>query len=314
MNNLNKKKIAQIGSGFVGLAAGKGFAGKGHGIFFYDVKPEVIRKLQMEGFRADHIENLSKMKNKDLDFILISVPTPTIEGKVSLKFLEDTLQDLGKYLQKAKNFPVFVVRSTVLPGTTEELVIPALEKISGKKYGIDFGVGMNPEFLREARAEEDFANPWMTVIGANDKKTGDLLMELYRPFDGPITPMSIKEAEMTKYAHNLLNATKISFFNEMRIVNERMGIDSDLEFRTVVKSAEAIWNPEYGIKNFGPYGGSCLPKDTSGFFTWTMEKFNLELPVLKGTIQTNEIIKKSRLPMCIEQECRALRIMTIAKQ
>lgn len=313
MNNINKKKIAQVGSGFVGKAAGKGFHNLGHEVWFYDVKPEVIKSLRDEGFHAEHIDSLSKAKKKDFDFFMISVPTPSVEGRVVLDYLKSSLEDMGRYLSKTNHYAVFVVRSTVPPGTTEEVVIPALERVSGKKHGVDFGVSMNPEFLREVSAEQDFANPWMTVVGANDAATSLSLGELYRPFNSPITHMSIKEAEMTKYIHNLLNATKISFFNEMRVVSERMGIDPDLEFKTVIKSAEAMWNPEYGIKNFGPFGGSCLPKDTSGFFTWAKEKFNLELPVLKGTIRTNEIIKKNRIPMCIGQGCRAISIFKMPK-
>lgn len=313
MRNTHKKRIAQIGSGFVGKAAGKGFHGMGHDVVFYDVKPEVIATLQTEGFQVDHIDNFSKNKKLDFDFVMISVPTPTINGKVSLDYLGTALHELGMYLRKTKHFPVFVVRSTVPPGTTEEFVIPMLEKESGKTYKVDFGVAMNPEFLREVSAEKDFAHPWMTVVGANDEKSKLSLDELYVPFKAPITDMSIKEAEMTKYIHNLFNATKISFFNEIRVVSERMGIDPELEFKTAVKSAEAIWNPEYGTKNFGAYGGSCLPKDTTGFFTWAMEKFNLELPVLKGTIQMNEIVKKSRLPMCIGQGCKALSLPRMSK-
>lgn len=313
MADVYRKKIALIGSGFVGGAAGKVLSEKGSDVFFYDVKPEVIEFLRSEGFNADHMSQLSK-KN-DFDFFMISVPTPTIKGRVSLDFVESAANDLGRYLKNAEKFPVFVLRSTVPPGTTEELLIKVLEKISGKEYRKDFGVCMNPEFLREAKAADDFAKPWIIVIGSDDGRSGKLLDELYQPFGSPIVHMSIKEAEMTKYAHNLLNATKISFFNEMRAVNDAMGIDPQLEFKTVVRSAEAIWNPEYGTKDFGPFGGSCLPKDTSGFFTWAKEKFNLELPVLKGTIQTNEAVKKARSPECAGKRCgEMLGLLKISRQ
>lgn len=291
ISDIKKKKIAIIGSGFVGKAAGKGFLGKGNEVVFYDVDTDVINRLRESGYQSDYITNLPKQN--DFDFIKISVPTPTVKNEVLLDYLKHALRDIGAYLRYAKKYTICVVRSTVPPGTTEDLVIKTLEEISGKKYKVDFGVSMNPEFLREATADEDFAKPWITVIGSNDEKTASLLNELYQPFRSPIVNMSITEAEMTKYAHNLLNATKISFFNEMRMVNEKMGIDPDLEFKTVVKSAEAIWNPEYGTKNFGPFGGSCLPKDTSGFFTLIKKKFKFEMPVLKGTIETNEMLKKA---------------------
>ncbi len=289
----NNNRVALIGSGFVGEAAGRGFHEKGNDVFFFDINKFVIAALQQAGFKADHISRLDDTSSF-FDFLLLSLPTPTIGGHTSLEFLKVALTDVGKYLKGASNYPVIVVRSTVPPGTTEDLVISILEKKSGKKIGRDFGVCMNPEFLREATAKEDFARPWIIVIGSNDERSRTRLHDLYAPFKSPIVHMSIKEAEMTKYVHNLLNATKISFFNEMRAVNEMMGIDSELEFKTVVKSAEAIWNPEYGTKDFGPFGGSCLPKDTSGFFSWVKDRHKMELPVLKGTIETNEWMKKNK--------------------
>lgn len=290
--NIKKIKVAIIGSGFVGEAAGRGLFEKGNEVVFYDIDRNVIESLRKAGFSAYHIGQLSE--ESDFNLFMISVPTPTIKKRVSLEFLKSALNDIGKYLKNAKNFAVIVIRSTVPPGTTEKLVVSILEKVSGKRYAQDFGVCMNPEFLREVSAREDFAHPWITVIGGNDEKSSKLLDALYKPFKSPIVHMSIKEAEMTKYVHNLLNATKISFFNEMRAVNESVGIDPELEFKTVVKSAEAIWNPEYGTKDLGPFGGSCLPKDTEGFHTWVKDEFKTELPVLKGTIETNELVRKAR--------------------
>jgi UDPglucose 6-dehydrogenase len=157
--------------------------------------------------------------------------------------------------------------------------------------GKDFGIAMNPEFLREVNAEKDFANPWIVVIGSNDAHTAQVLEKLYLPFNAPIIHMSIKEAEMMKYVHNIYNANKISFFNEMRMIAEKSGIDADKLFNTVIQSAEASWNKEYGIKNFGPYGGSCLPKDTRAFLSWTNENLKRKMPLLHAVIKVNEDLK-----------------------
>lgn len=292
MKKINSRKIAIIGSGIVGQATGKGFLKVGHEVLFFDKNHHIIESLKNEGYFADHIENIASSKNKDIEFFMISVPTPTKEGRVELIFLSDALHDLGKLLKKTKKVPVFVIRSTVPPGTTESLAVAILEKESGKKNGKGFGICMNPEFLREVSAEKDFSNPWMVVIGSNDKRAGLQLGMIYEKFKCPVVHMSLKEAEMMKYAHNLLNATKISFFNEMRIVGNKIGADPEVFFPVVVKSAEAMWNPEYGIKNFGPYGGVCLPKDTEAFFTWALETVNIEMPVLKGTIQANKLTQK----------------------
>lgn len=290
MGKNNRKKIAIVGSGVVGRASGKGLAKKGHEVVFFDVNPETIRSLNESGCRAKHIKTISE--EKGIDFFMLSVSTPTIRKRIRLRYLKSAVKEVGRAIGKLNNFPVVVIRSTVPPGTIEQQFIPLLEKISGKKAGEDFGITMNPEFLREASAAEDFLHPWLVVIGADAEPAGSLLGKLYEPFGAPIAFMPLKEAELMKYAHNLLNATKISFFNEMRLVGDRLGVDSDRVFKAVVKSAEAMWNPEYGTKNFGPFSGSCLPKDTAAFFTWALEKLDFEMPVLKGTLETNELLKK----------------------
>ena len=290
--NMKSKNIAIIGSGIVGQATGKGLIKAGHKVIFYDINPQIINSLREDGFKADHIKDLGKQKI-NTEFYLISVPTPTNEGHIELRYLEMALENLGKSMRKNKNFPIFVVRSTVPPGTTENLAVATLEKFSGKKNKKDFGICMNPEFLREVSAENDFINPWMVVIGSDDKESAKKLEKIYSNLKCPIVHVSLKEAEMMKYAHNLLNATKISFFNEMRLVGKKIDVDPEAIFPIVVKSAEAIWNPEYGIKNFGPYSGVCLPKDTEAFFTWTLETVHFEMPVLKGTIEVNKIMKEN---------------------
>jgi UDPglucose 6-dehydrogenase len=291
MNIFNSKKIAIIGSGVVGQATGKGLAKMGHKVFFYDVNQEVIRSLNDSGYWAAHIKTLPEKAADRIDILMVSVSTPTIDGHIELNYFKSALRDIGKFIAKANNFTLVVLRSTFPPGTTEYLAVPILEKFSGKKVETDFGICVNPEFLREVNAEKDFAHPWIVVIGADDQLSGHVLGKVYEPFGAPTFYVSLKEAEMMKYAHNLLNATKISFFNEMRLVGEEIGVNPDVIFPIVVKSAEAMWNPEYGIKNFGPYGGMCLPKDTQAFFTWALETLDFEMPVLKGTIQTNELMK-----------------------
>lgn len=292
MKKNDSKKIAVIGSGIVGQATGKGFLDAGHDVVFCDTNPEIVRSLSAEGYSAMEMKDFGDRHAEWIDFFMISVPTPTKNGRVELAFLESALSDLGRVIRKIKRKPVFVVRSTVPPGTTKNIAISTLEKFSGKKAGKDFGVCMNPEFLREVSAQDDFRNPWMIVVGSDDKVSGEALAGIYKSFKSPIVRMSLNEAEMMKYAHNLLNATKISFFNEMRIVAKSIGADPEVMFPVIVKSAEAMWNPSYGIKNLGPYGGVCLPKDTVAFHSWTLETLGYEMPVLAGTIKTNELMKE----------------------
>lgn len=182
-----------------------------------------------------------------------------------------------------------VVRSTVPPGTTEELIIPAVEEESGKRAGRDFGVCMNPEYLREATAQEDFSRPWLVTIGQLDERSGEALQALYAGYDCPVYRVGLREAEMQKYVHNVCNAAKISFFNEMRSMCDELNISADAVFALVAKSAEAMWNPAYGTKNLGPFSGMCLPKDTQAFYAWGKER-GLELPYLRAVIAVNEAL------------------------
>jgi UDPglucose 6-dehydrogenase len=183
-----------------------------------------------------------------------------------------------------------VVRSTVPPGTCEQVVVPLLEEISGKRAGEHFAVASNPEFLRSASAHEDFLSPWMTVIGSRSRRTAERLADLYRPFGGQIKIFSDPaEAELAKCAHNLFNAAKISFWNEMWLVARALGIPIDGIAQTVAYSAEGSVNPEYGIKAGSAYGGACLPKDAKGFLGFAAE-LGLEMPVLAGVIRVNEIM------------------------
>ena len=163
------KKIAIIGSGIVGSATGKGLIVKGHKVIFYDIKKEVIKTLKKQKLDARLADSLDV---KESDAFFLVVPTPTENEKINLKYMEEAARNLGKKLKNKQDYFLVVIRSTVLPGTTENKIIPILEKESGKKAGQDFGVVMNPEYLREKKAESDFKNPWIITIGALDRRSG----------------------------------------------------------------------------------------------------------------------------------------------
>ncbi|MEK9169465.1 MAG: GDP-mannose dehydrogenase, partial [Patescibacteria group bacterium] len=181
--------------------------------------------------------------------------------------------------------------STVLPGTTENIVIKEVEKMSGRKAGVDFGVCMNPEYLREKTAVEDSRKPWVTLIGELDKKSGDVLESIYKKFAKPIFHCSLMEAEMQKYIHNLYNAVKVTFYNEMRQIAKANGLDAEKMFKINALTAEGMWNPVYGIRDFGPYSGHCLPKDTQAFYNWA-QKNGYDIGLLKSTIDVNNNLMK----------------------
>jgi UDPglucose 6-dehydrogenase len=163
-----------------------------------------------------------------------------------------------------------------------------LEERSGKKAGEGFALASNPEFLRAVSAEKDFAHPWMTVIASRDEATLQRMTDLLTPFGGELrTFEDPASAELIKCAHNIFNATKISFWNEMWLVAQRLGVDLDGVASTVAKSAEGSINPKYGIRGGAPYGGMCLPKDTCGFLGFA-ETIGVEMPLLSAVVEVND--------------------------
>lgn len=290
-NDINPT-ICVIGPGIVGQATGKVFAYLGYETVFLGGNPEKTARLKKEGYKAYRRDELFD-GSYDFDISFFTVPTPTVDGKINLTAIESASVDLGKRLKKApKKYKVIVVKSTVPPGTTEEIVIPLLEKYSGRTSGVDFGVCMNPEYLREKTAYEDSLKPWVVVIGELDKKSGDLLEKVYKKFDCPIYRCTLKEAEMQKYVHNLFNSAKISFFNEMRHIGRLVGIDTEKIFKLTALSAEGMWNPKYGIRDMGPFQGSCLPKDTKAFLEWAGKR-NIKAELLETVIKVNEKLNRA---------------------
>jgi UDPglucose 6-dehydrogenase len=275
-----------IGSGVVGTATGKGFADTGHAVQFVDINQSRVEVLRREGFAASTTIDLSGPPA----FIFLTVPTPSTGAGYDLSFLDAAVHNVGEALRHAGAWHTVVVRSTVPPGTCENRVKPLLEQVSGRKVGDHFALASNPEFLRAASAREDFLMPWMTVIGSRSRRTVERLSSLYEGFGGELrTFSSPAEAEMVKCAHNLFNATKISFWNEMWKIGQRLGVGVDQVAATVARSAEGSINPEYGIKGGKPFGGACLPKDTQGFLGFAAD-LGLDMPVLEAVIRMNDVV------------------------
>jgi UDPglucose 6-dehydrogenase len=282
--------ICIIGPGVVGYATGKVLAENGFKVGFIGRNEEKSLNLRAQGFESHTFKNFPD-HHYDYDITFITVATPTINRKINLQPVLDAAEFLAGLLKHTKKYHLVVVKSTVLPGTTQKLVIKTIEKITGKKAGEDFGVCMNPEYLREVSAIEDSRKPWVTLIGQLDKKSGDMLESVYKTFTKDIFRCSLIEAEMQKYIHNLYNAVKITFFNEMRNVAEIIGADADRMFKLTALSCEGMWNPRYGIKNSGPFSGHCLPKDTQAFYDFC-DKNGIDADLLKSTINVNHKIMK----------------------
>jgi len=221
---------------------------------------------------------------------MLAVPTPAVNGKIVLDYIEAAALDVGRGLAKANAYITVVVRSTVPPTTTERRITPILEQASDKRAGVNFGVAMNPEFLRQASSEQDFARPWITVLGVSDRRTAEVLDALYRPFGALIVHCTPTEAEVIKYVSNVYNAVKISYFNEAHAICRQLGIDGNLVSAAVARSAESMWNPLYGTRGGVPYGGACLPKDTAGFMAFVREQ-DWDHLMLEAAIEVNDRLK-----------------------
>ncbi|HJZ47810.1 MAG TPA: NAD(P)-binding domain-containing protein [Roseiflexaceae bacterium] len=282
-------RMVIVGAGVVGQATGKGFAKKGHRVRYVDINPQAIERLRASGLDACIA---SEVDWPAVDVVMLAVSTPSVNDQIVLDYIEAAALDVGRGLAQIEHFMPVVVRSTVPPTTTQQRITPILERASGKRAGVDFGVAMNPEFLRAVSSEQDFARPWVTVLGTSDSHTAEILDQLYAPFGALIVRCTPTEAEMIKYVNNVYNALKISYFNEVHAICERLGIDSNLVGAAVARSAESMWNPLYGTRGGVPYGGACLPKDTVAFLQF-VRGLGMEHLILEATIEVNRSLQAS---------------------
>jgi UDPglucose 6-dehydrogenase len=292
-------KMAVIGTGYVGIISAVGWAGLGHDITCIDVDKEKIGKVKLgippifekdlEG-RLKGVIGMGRLKAdvsfsavKESDLVLISVGTPSgQDGGIDTAYVRSAAEAIARELKASKRFVVVAVRSTVVPGTTEGIVGETLVK-SGKRIGVDFGLAMIPEFLKEGTALEDFDNPDRVVAGCSDEKTKAVLEGLYGPFKCPKLFVDIKTAEMIKYASNSFLATKISFANEIASMCERFGIDVD----DVMKGTgmDARIGPHFLVAGAG-FGGSCFPKDVKALVHKAKES-GLSPKLLESVLDVN---------------------------
>ena len=268
-------KISVIGSGYVGSVTAACFAEVGHEVVCVDIDKKKMEQINA-GIPPIYEEGLGELLRKyagkrliatndyesairETDVSFICVGTPSAEdGSIDLSIVRAATASIGAALAKKERYHVVVVKSTVVPETTEKFVLPVLEETSGKIAGKDFGVAMNPEFLREGKAVYDFMHPDKIVIGAIDQKSGDLVSELYRTFECKVTRSNPSTAEMIKYVNNSLLATKISFANEIGNICKKLGIDTYEVMEAVGKDSRI--SPRF-LNSGAGFGGSCFPKD-----------------------------------------------------
>ncbi len=318
-------KISVIGTGYVGLITGVCFAELGNHVVLVDISRDKVDKIN-SGISPIYEDGLDGMLKKNLgsgrinasmdlrkavlgsSVTFISVGTPSRrDGSIDLVYIRKAAGDVGKALREKDGYHTVVVKSTVVPGTTEDIVVPILEQHSGKQAGRDFGVAMNPEFLKEGLAIDDFMKPDRIVIGGIDDESTRIVQRLYKDFECPVIKTTPRTAEMIKYASNAFLATKISFSNEIGNLCKELGIDA----YTVSDGIGHDERIERRFLNSGiGYGGSCFPKDVKAIAAKS-RKTGIKPRMLSAADEVNDA-QPLRIVELLKRRMPSLRNKTIA--
>jgi GDP-mannose 6-dehydrogenase len=298
-------KISLFGLGYVGTVSAGCLAHNGHEVIGVDPvlsKIDLINSGQSPIIESDIGEILAAavksghlratcdqdqaIRDTELSIVCVGTPSQT-NGNLDTSFIKRVSELIGQALKNKPTRHTVVIRSTILPGTMRRLVIPVLEEFSGRKAGIDFGVCINPEFLREGSAVRDFNSPPKTVIGELDRESGDLVASLYAHLDAPLIRTDLETAEMVKYVDNCWHALKIGFANEIGNLCKSSGIDGHLVMEAFCKDVKLNISPAY-LRPGLAFGGSCLPKDLRAL-SYHAKRHDLQLPILESILTSNDL-------------------------
>lgn len=296
-------KVSVIGLGYVGCVSAACLAEAGHEVVGVDVsqlKVDMINEGHSPIIEPGISELLAKGKDSKrlsamtdtaaavtaTDLSLVCVGTPSQpNGSLDLTYIRRSCQQIGEALAKLDRYHVVVIRSTMLPGSIEGVVIPTLESASGKRAGQDFGVSINPEFLREGSSIYDFNHPPFTLIGADDERAAKQVSQLYTQLDAAVITVGIKEAEMVKYTSNCFHALKVAFANEIGNLCKKLGADSHKVMDVFCQDTKLNISSAYFKPGFA-FGGSCLPKDLRAI-NYKAKELDVEVPVLSSILPSN---------------------------
>ena len=297
------QSISLFGLGYVGSVSAACFAHMGHKVIGVDISKAKVEML--DGGRSPIIEarmeelvaeanracrlhattdSIAAVLASEVSFVCVGTPSLK-SGKLDLSHVEHVSREIGTALKQKKTFHTVVLRSTVLPGTTETLMISAIESTSGKKNGSDFAVCYNPEFMREGSAVADFLQPPYTILGSLDPKQLAPLRELYKDVPAATFETSIRVAEMVKYVSNLYHAVKVGFANEVGTICKHLGVETDQVTKIFMSDTKLNISSAYLAPGFA-FGGSCLPKDLRAI-TYRGKELDLELPLLESLMPSN---------------------------
>lgn len=296
-------RILVWGLGYVGTVSAACFAKLGHEVIGVEpnrtkvdainnghvaIKEPGLHDLVQKAVKDGRLRAIANGQESiaQTDVSLVCVGTPNgADGSPRLDYVETVARDIGRGLQKAFGYHVVCLRSTVFPGTSRNVLVEILEKESGKKAGDEFGLVMNPEFLRESSAVKDFANPPYTIIGELNERSGHVIERLYEGIDAPVEHVALEEAEFLKITNNVFHALKVGFGNEIGRLCDRLGIDSHKLMDLVCADTKLNISPAYLMPGFA-FGGSCLPKDLR-FVTYNARRLGADVPILDAILPSN---------------------------
>jgi GDP-mannose 6-dehydrogenase len=296
-------RISIFGLGYVGAVSAACLAQKGHTIVGVDVNAdkvgflnegrspivekglgELIAGMSGDGRLSATTDPAKAVAETDVSLICVGTPSRP-NGSLNTAHLEKVAEQIGAAMAAKQGRHTVVVRSTVLPGTVRGVVVPALERASGLVAERDFGLAVNPEFLRESTAIADFWNPPKTVIGASDQATADLMLKIYEGLPNAMIVTSVEVAEMVKYADNVWHAIKVSFANEVGVICKAVGVDSHQVMDIFCRDTHLNLSPYYMKPGFA-FGGSCLPKDVRAL-NYKARSLDLDLPLISNILPSN---------------------------
>jgi GDP-mannose 6-dehydrogenase len=318
-------RISVFGLGYVGAVTAACLAHDGHDVLGVDpvrTKVDLInagRSPIIEGDVGQIIGEVVKsgrlratdnqdeaILQTDLSFVCVGTPSQA-NGNLDFTYIRRVCELIGKSLKCKATRHTIVIRSTILPGTMRQIVIPTLEENSEKKAGIDFGICNNPEFLREGSAVKDFNSPPKTVIGEFDRVSGDMLASLYEKLEAPLIRTDFETAEMVKYVDNCWHALKIGFANEIGNICKSVSVDSHEVMKIFCQDKKLNISPAYLLPGFA-FGGSCLPKDLRAL-AYKARMNDLQLPILNAVLPSNELQISKGLELIKEKGNRRIGIL-----
>jgi GDP-mannose 6-dehydrogenase len=321
-------KIAIFGLGYVGAVSAACLSKEGHtviGVDANDAKVDLINSGQTPVIEKEIGEMIAEavsegslrattdapMAIAESDLAIVCVGTPSqSNGNLGLTFIQRVCEDIGTALKEKDTFCAVVIRSTVLPGTVREVVIPALERTSGKRAGVDFGVGFFPEFLREGTAVYDFYNPPKIVVATSDDRSHAMLEELNADFAVPVIRAEFETAEMVKYADNSWHAVKVAFANEIGSISKSLEIDGGEVMNIFCQDRKLNISDKYLRPGFA-FGGSCLPKDVRAL-VYKGRHLDLDLPLLNSVLPSNERHVDRALKMVLDLNERRVGVLGLS--